>query len=118
VGILHGSKSYLLQDKEGQVYETESVSAGLDYPAVGPEHCLLKDTGRAEYVAAEDAEVLDAFGLLSKTEGILPALESAHALAYLMSQKAKLSEDTIAVVNLSGRGDKDVSIVEKHRPLE
>jgi tryptophan synthase beta chain len=118
VGILHGSKSYLLQDKEGQVYETESVSAGLDYPAVGPEHCLLKDTGRAEYVAAEDAEVLDAFGLLSQTEGILPALESAHALAYLMSQKAKLSEDTIAVVNLSGRGDKDVSIVEKHRPLE
>jgi tryptophan synthase beta chain len=118
VGILHGSKSYLLQDKEGQVYETESVSAGLDYPAVGPEHCLLKDTGRAEYVAAEDAEVLDAFGLLSKTEGILPALESAHALAYLMSQKGKLDSEQIAVVNLSGRGDKDVSIVEKHRPLE
>ncbi|MHC4911389.1 MAG: tryptophan synthase subunit beta [Planctomycetota bacterium] len=118
VGILHGSKSYLLQDKEGQVYETESVSAGLDYPAVGPEHCLLKDTGRAEYVAAEDTEVLDAFGLLSKTEGILPALESAHALAYLMSQKGKLDSEQIAVVNLSGRGDKDVSIVEKHRPLE
>jgi len=117
VGILHGAKSYLLQDKEGQVYETESVSAGLDYPAVGPEHCLLKDTGRAEYVAAEDAEVLDAFELLSKTEGILPALESAHALAYLCSQKGKLGPDTIAVVNLSGRGDKDVSIVEKYRPL-
>jgi len=118
VGILHGAKAYLLQDKEGQVHDTESVSAGLDYPAVGPEHCLLKDTGRAEYVAAEDAEVLDAFGLLSKTEGILPALESAHALAYLISQKGKLGPDTIAVVNLSGRGDKDVSIVEKYRPLQ
>ncbi len=118
VGILHGAKSYLLQDKEGQVHDTESVSAGLDYPAVGPEHCLLKDTGRAEYVAAEDDEVLDAFELLSKTEGILPALESAHALAYLCSQKGKLGPDTIAVVNLSGRGDKDVSIVEKRRPFE
>jgi len=118
LGILHGAKSYLLQDAEGQVYETESVSAGLDYPAVGPEHCLLKDSGRAEYVAAEDAEVLDAFELLSKCEGILPALESAHALAYLMSQKGKLGPGQIAVVNLSGRGDKDVSIVEKHRPLK
>jgi len=118
VGILHGSKSYLLQDDEGQVYDTESVSAGLDYPAVGPEHCLLKDTGRAEYAAAEDAEVLDAFEVLSKSEGILPALESAHALAYLMSQRGRLSPDTTVVVNLSGRGDKDVSIVEKHRPLK
>ncbi|RKY20920.1 MAG: tryptophan synthase subunit beta [Planctomycetota bacterium] len=117
VGILHGAKAYLLQDKEGQVYETESVSAGLDYPAVGPEHCLLKDSGRAQYVAAEDAEVLDAFELLSKSEGILPALESAHALAFLCGQKGRLAPDTIAVVNLSGRGDKDVGIVEKHRPL-
>jgi len=117
VGILHGAKTYLLQDQEGQVNETESVSAGLDYPAVGPEHCMLKDTGRAEYVAAEDEQVLDAFELLSKTEGILPALESAHALAYLMSRKGKLNDQTIAVVNLSGRGDKDVSIVEKYRPL-
>ncbi|MHC4395984.1 MAG: tryptophan synthase subunit beta [Planctomycetota bacterium] len=118
VGILHGSKSYLLQDDEGQVYDTESVSAGLDYPAVGPEHCLLKDTGRAEYVAAEDAETLDAFELLSKSEGILPALESSHALAYLMGQKGKFDPDTTVVVNLSGRGDKDVSIVEKYRPLK
>jgi len=118
VGILHGAKAYLLQDDEGQVYDTESVSAGLDYPAVGPEHCLLKDTGRAEYVAAEDEDVLDAFEVLTKSEGILPALESAHALAYLMAQKGKLDGDTIAVVNLSGRGDKDVSIVEKHRPLK
>jgi len=118
VGILHGAKAYLLQDEEGQIHDTESVSAGLDYPAVGPEHCLLKDTGRAEYVAAEDNEVLDAFGLLSKSEGILPALESAHALAYLVSQKGKLDSEQIAVVNLSGRGDKDVSIVEKRRPME
>jgi tryptophan synthase beta chain len=118
VGILHGAKAYLLQDSEGQVNETESVSAGLDYPAVGPEHCLLKDTGRAEYVAAEDEQVLDAFELLCKTEGILPALESTHALAYLISQKGKLNPETVAVVNLSGRGDKDVSIVEKHRPLK
>jgi len=117
VGILHGAKAYLLQDDEGQVDETESVSAGLDYPAVGPEHCLLKDTGRAEYVAAEDEDVLDVFELLSKTEGILPALESSHALAYLVSQKSKLASEQVAIVNLSGRGDKDVSIVEKHRPL-
>jgi len=118
VGILHGAKTYLLQNEEGQVSDTESVSAGLDYPAVGPEHCLLKDTGRAKYVAAEDDAVLDAFELLTRTEGILPALESAHALAYLMSQKGKLGPDQVAVVNLSGRGDKDVSIVEKRRPLE
>jgi len=117
VGILHGAKAYLLQDEEGQVYDTESVSAGLDYPAVGPEHCLLKDTGRAEYVAAEDENVLDVFELLSKTEGILPALESAHALAYLVSMKGKIDPEQVAVVNLSGRGDKDVSIVEKYRPL-
>jgi tryptophan synthase beta chain len=117
VGILHGAKAYLLQDDEGQVDETESVSAGLDYPAVGPEHCLLKDTGRAEYVAAEDEDVLDVFELLSKTEGILPALESAHALAYLVSLKGKVDPEQVAIVNLSGRGDKDVSIVEKHRPL-
>jgi len=117
VGILHGAKAYLLQDAEGQIHDTESVSAGLDYPSVGPEHCLLKDTKRAEYVAAEDDKVLDAFGILTKSEGILPALESSHALAYLISQKGKLDPETIAVVNLSGRGDKDVSIVEKCRPL-
>ncbi|MHC4725896.1 MAG: tryptophan synthase subunit beta [Planctomycetota bacterium] len=118
VGILHGAKAYLLQDEEGQIHDTESVSAGLDYPSVGPEHCLLKDTNRAEYVAAEDDKVLDAFELLTKNEGILPALESSHALAYLISQKGKLDAETTAVVNLSGRGDKDVSIVEKRRPLE
>jgi len=117
VGILHGAKAYLLQDEEGQVHDTESVSAGLDYPSVGPEHCLLKDTGRAEYVAAEDEEVLDAFSLLCKCEGILPALESAHALAWLLSQKGRLDPDQVVIVNLSGRGDKDVGIVEKHRPM-
>jgi tryptophan synthase beta chain len=117
VGILHGAKAYLLQSDEGQVNDTESVSAGLDYPAVGPEHCMLKDAGRAKYVAAEDDDVLDAFGLLTRSEGILPALESSHALAYLISQKGKLDPGTVAVVNLSGRGDKDVSIVEKYRPI-
>ncbi len=117
VGVLHGSRSYLLQDENGQVMETESVSAGLDYSAVGPEHCYLKDIGRAEYVAANDEDVLDAFELLTKKEGIIPALESSHGLAYLVSLKGKLDSETIVVVNLSGRGDKDVSIVEKHRPV-
>ncbi len=117
-GILHGARAYLLQDDEGQVLDTESISAGLDYPAVGPEHCLLKDTGRAEYVAAEDEEVLDTFGLLTRIEGILPALESAHALAYVAKLKGTLDPDTVVVVNLSGRGDKDVGIVEQHRPLQ
>ncbi|MBN2138284.1 MAG: tryptophan synthase subunit beta [Sedimentisphaerales bacterium] len=117
VGILHGAKAYLLQDEEGQVHDTESVSAGLDYPSVGPEHCLLKDTGRAEYVAAEDEEVLDAFSLLCRCEGILPALESSHALAWLLRQKGKLDPEQVVIVNLSGRGDKDVGIVEEHRPM-
>ncbi|MBN1508014.1 MAG: tryptophan synthase subunit beta [Sedimentisphaerales bacterium] len=115
VGILHGAKAYLLQDENGQVLDTESISAGLDYPAVGPEHCYLKDTGRAQYVAADDGEVLDTFGLVTRLEGILPALESTHALAYLVCQKGKLPSGTIALVNLSGRGDKDVGIVEKAR---
>ncbi|MCL5279961.1 MAG: tryptophan synthase subunit beta [Planctomycetes bacterium] len=115
VGILHGAKAYLLQDENGQVLDTESISAGLDYAAVGPEHCYLKDTGRAEYVAAVDDDVLDTFELLTKLEGILPALESTHALAYIVNQKGKLPPETIAVVNLSGRGDKDVGIVEKAR---
>ena len=118
VGVFHGSKSYLLQSEEGQIYETHSISAGLDYPAVGPEHCQLKDSGRAEYITADDEDVLDAFGIFTKAEGILPALESAHALAYLISQKGKLPAETVAVINLSGRGDKDVGIVEGYRPVE
>jgi tryptophan synthase beta chain len=114
-GVLHGAKSYLLQDKEGQIFESESISAGLDYPGVGPEHSYLKDIGRAEYVPIEDEAVLDVFELMCKREGILPALESSHALAYLMHQKGKLPKEYIAVVSLSGRGDKDVNIVEQYR---
>ncbi|MDI9430493.1 MAG: tryptophan synthase subunit beta [Planctomycetota bacterium] len=117
-GVLHGARSYLLQDAEGQVMDTESISAGLDYPGVGPEHCHLSDIGRARYVAADDAEVLETFGLLARIEGILPALESTHALAYVAGLKGTLEPETIVMVNLSGRGDKDVGIVEQHRPLE
>jgi tryptophan synthase beta chain len=114
VGIFHGAKSYLLQDKEGQVHETESISAGLDYPAVGPEHCMLKDAGRAQYVSVEDKDVLDTFHLFTKLEGIIPALESSHALTWLIQQKGKLPADTTVIANLSGRGDKDVGIVEEN----
>ncbi|PKL46264.1 MAG: tryptophan synthase subunit beta [Planctomycetes bacterium HGW-Planctomycetes-1] len=115
VGILHGTKMYLMQNKEGQILDTESISAGLDYPGVGPEHCSLKDTGRAEYVAVDDKAVLDIFDIFTKCEGILPALESSHSLAWIYSQKGKLPADTVVVVNLSGRGDKDVDIVERNR---
>ena len=115
VGILHGTKMYLMQDKTGQILDTESISAGLDYPGVGPEHCLLKDTKRAEYFAVEDKDVLEVFDIFTKCEGILPALESTHALAWVYSQKNKLPAETIVVVNLSGRGDKDVDIVERNR---
>jgi tryptophan synthase beta chain len=118
VGVFHGAKSYLLQDDDGQIYETESISAGLDYPAVGPEHCQLKDSGRAQYLAVNDEAVLNAFETFTKLEGILPALESSHALAYLISQKGKLPSDTVVVVNLSGRGDKDVDIVERSGPVQ
>lgn len=114
VGILHGTKMYLMQSKEGQILDTESISAGLDYPGVGPEHCLLKDTDRAQYVAVKDDDVLNIFDIFTKCEGILPALESAHSLAWVYSQKGKLPADTTVVVNLSGRGDKDVDIVERH----
>ena len=117
VGVLHGAKSYLLMDDQGQISETECISAGLDYPGVGPEHSYLKDTGRAEYVSTDDESVLDMFSLVTRSEGIIPALESTHALAWLYTQKGKLPPETNAVVNLSGRGDKDVTIVEQHRPL-
>jgi len=113
VGVLHGSKSYVLQDASGQIEETHSISAGLDYPGVGPEHSHLKDTGRAAYVAVGDAEALEAFDLLSRTEGILPALEPAHALAYVAGLARSLDSRQIVVVNLSGRGDKDLDIVTK-----
>ncbi len=117
VGVLHGARTYLLQDENGQIRDTECISAGLDYPGVGPEHAYLKETGRARYVSVCDEEVLDTFFLFSRMEGILPALESTHALAWLRQQKGLLPHNTIAVANLSGRGDKDIDIVEHHRPL-
>jgi tryptophan synthase beta chain len=107
-GILHGSETYLLQDVDGQISDTWSVSAGLDYPAVGPEHSFLKDSGRAEYVGATDREALDAFALLARSEGIVCAFESAHALAHALKMAEAATEETVIVVNLSGRGDKDM----------
>ncbi|MFC1945612.1 tryptophan synthase subunit beta [Chloroflexota bacterium] len=110
-GVLHGTKSYLLEDAAGQVSETHSIAPGLDYPGVGPEHSFYKDSGRAEYVTANDKEALAGFQLLSETEGILPALESAHAISYASRLAAGLPADKIVLVNLSGRGDKDLEIV-------
>ena len=107
-GALHGALSYLLQDADGQTMETHSISAGLDYPGVGPEHALLKDTGRAEYAPITDTEAMDAFRLLCRTEGIIPAIESAHAIAGALKLGRELGEGAIILVNLSGRGDKDV----------
>jgi tryptophan synthase beta chain len=110
-GVLHGALSYLLQDGDGQVLETHSLAAGLDYPGVGPEHSMLKDAGRVEYTAVTDGEALGAFGLLSRREGIIPALESAHAVAELVKMKGEFGRDDIVIVNLSGRGDKDLAEV-------
>lgn len=111
VGILHGTKTWLLADQDGQIGKTCSISAGLDYPAVGPEHSLLHETGRVEYDYATDVEVLEAFRLFSRCEGILPALESSHAIAYVLRVSHKFPRDKIIIVNLSGRGDKDVEQV-------
>jgi tryptophan synthase beta chain len=111
VGVLHGTKSYVLQDSNGQIRETHSVSAGLDYPGVGPEHSYLKDTGRATYVAVNDKEALDGFQLLCRTECITPALEPAHAIYYAARMAGSLAKSEIIVINLSGRGDKDMDIV-------
>ncbi len=111
VGVLHGAKSYLLQDEQGQILGTHSVSAGLDYPGVGPEHSYLKDTGRAQYVAVDDSQALQGFQLLCRTEGITPALESAHALAYAAQLASLCGAQETIVVNVSGRGDKDIGIV-------
>ena len=110
-GVLHGNRTYLLQDEDGQIIETHSVSAGLDYPGVGPEHAWLKDSARAEYVGITDAEALDAFHTLCRVEGIIPALESSHAIAYAMKLAPTLDADKILLVNLSGRGDKDMHTV-------
>ncbi|HEY8313080.1 MAG TPA: tryptophan synthase subunit beta [Candidatus Baltobacteraceae bacterium] len=111
VGVLHGSRSYLLQNAQGQVRNTHSVSAGLDYPGVGPEHAFLKESGRATYVPVTDAQALDAFSSFARSEGIIPALESAHAIAFARTLAAERSRDDLILVNLSGRGDKDISQV-------
>ncbi len=110
-GVLHGNRTYLLQDENGQITETHSISAGLDYPGVGPEHAYLKDIGRAEYVAIKDDEALSAFHRLCRTEGIIPALESSHAVAYAMQLATTMKPDQHLLVNLSGRGDKDIGTV-------
>jgi tryptophan synthase beta chain len=110
-GVLHGCRTYLMDDAAGQIEHTHSVSAGLDYPGVGPEHAWLKDTGRAEYVGITDREALQAFHQLTRLEGIMPALESSHAVAYGMQLAAGMRPDQIVLVNLSGRGDKDVQTV-------
>jgi tryptophan synthase beta chain len=112
-GVLHGAFSYLLQDGAGQVLSTHSVSAGLDYPGVGPEHSYFKDTARASYVAVTDAEALEGFRLLARSEGIIPALEPAHAIAYVKTLAPTLDRDRVIVMGLSGRGDKDVQHVAK-----
>jgi tryptophan synthase beta chain len=111
VGILHGNRTYLMQDDDGQIIATHSISAGLDYPGVGPEHAYLKDIGRAEYAAATDDEAMSAFRLLNRTEGILPALESSHAIAWVLREAPSMPKDSIIIVNLSGRGDKDIPTV-------
>ena len=110
-GVLHGNRTYLLQDANGQITETHSISAGLDYPGVGPEHAYLHDIGRAEYVGITDGEALNAFHRLCRTEGIIPALESAHAVAYAMKIAPTMRSDQHLLVNLSGRGDKDIGTV-------
>jgi tryptophan synthase beta chain len=110
-GVLHGQRTYVMSDDDGQIFPAHSISAGLDYPGVGPEHAALKDQGRAEYTVANDEEALDAFIYLSRLEGIIPALESAHAIAGVRKLAPELPRDSIVVVNLSGRGDKDVSEV-------
>jgi len=110
-GMLHGNYTYIMQDKYGQIQESYSVSAGLDYPAVGPQHAFLKETGRAQYVAINDDEALAAFQALAKSEGIIPALESSHALAQALKMAETATEETIYLVNLSGRGDKDLAHV-------
>jgi len=112
-GVLHGAMSYLLQSPEGQVLPTHSISAGLDYPGVGPEHAYFKDAGRARYVSVTDAEALEGFHLLCRTEGIIPALEPSHAVAYLRPLAQRLGPDKVIVLGLSGRGDKDVHTVAK-----
>jgi tryptophan synthase beta chain len=110
-GVLHGNRTYVMADDDGQIIGTHSISAGLDYPGVGPEHAWLKDIGRANYVAINDDEAMDGFRDLTRLEGIMPALESSHAVAYGMKLAATMAKDKIVVINLSGRGDKDILTV-------
>src|SRR5438552_3105741 len=117
-GVIQGTYSYVLQDEAGQISTTHSISAGLDYPSIGPEHAWLKDTGRAQYVAASDEEALDACTLLARTEGIIPALESAHAVAELVKRVPKLKKSDAVIVNISGRGDKDIGILRESLKLD
>ena len=112
-GVLHGNRTYLLQNEDGQIKDGHSISAGLDYPGIGPEHSWLKDIGRAEYVPIMDTEALEAFQLLTRLEGIIPALEPSHAIAEVMKRAPKMAKDQIILMNLSGRGDKDVMTVGK-----
>ena len=118
LGIFHGMKSYFCQDQYGQIAPVYSISAGLDYPGVGPEHAWLHDTGRAEYVAVTDEEAVNAFEYLSRTEGIIPAIESAHAVAHAIKLAPALEKDKIIVVNISGRGDKDCAAIARYRGEE
>ena len=113
-GVLHGNRTYLLQDQDGQINEAHSISAGLDYPGVGPEHAWLHDIGRVEYVSVTDKEAVSAFQLTTKTEGIIPALESAHAVAHVVKIAGELPKEHIMIINMSGRGDKDIDAVEQH----
>jgi len=117
-GVLHGNRTFLLQDSDGQIMEGHSISAGLDYPGVGPEHSWLKDSGRVDYVPITDTEALDAFQLCSKLEGIIPALEPSHALAWVAKLAPTLPKDHLLVMNLCGRGDKDVFAVAEHLGLD
>ena len=118
LGIFHGMKSYFCQDEFGQIAPVYSISAGLDYPGIGPEHAFLKDSGRAEYVPITDEEAVEAFEYLSRTEGIIPAIESSHAVAYAMKIAPEMSKDKIIVINLSGRGDKDVAAIARYRGVD
>jgi len=117
-GVLHGNRTYLMADDDGEIIETHSISAGLDYPGVGPEHAWLKDTGRADYVSITDNEALEGFYALTRMEGIIPALESSHAMAYTMKLAPTMSKDQIIIVNLSGRGDKDMQTMAKREGIE
>ena len=113
LGVLHGSKTFILQDKDGQITEPHSISAGLDYPGIGPEHAWLKDEKRVKYVSVTDKEALEAFKICSKIEGIIPALEPSHALAYLIKKASKMPKENIIIMNMCGRGDKDIFTVAK-----